>query len=118
VVTSVCVDGPVAVIDGRSCQKLARYLATLRPALRAAGRLDDVADALDAIDECAAAQRERDRQAFDAGVTAEWLPVAEYAARAGCSPQNVRARLARGSLAGERQGRTWKVAPQLPQPSG
>jgi excisionase family DNA binding protein len=115
--SSVAHVAPVAVLDGRSCVVLERFLAPMVRALEAAGRLAPIRDAVDAIVECAAAQREHDRQAFTTGVTAEWLTVTEAAERAGCSPQNVRARLQRGTLAGERVGRTWRVAPQLPQPS-
>ena len=107
--------GTVAVLDGRSCQLLARWLRTVTPALAAAGRLDAIAPAIRAVDQAASAQRELDRQGFDVGVTSDWLTVAQAASRFGCSEQNVRARLARGTIPGERKGRAWRVAPQLPQ---
>jgi excisionase family DNA binding protein len=102
-------------LDGPSCVLLSRYVRTLVPALERAGRLDPLRAALDAIDQAAAAQHELDREAFAAGVTADWLTVAEAASLAGCSEQNIRARLARGTLAGERRGRAWRVAPQRSQ---
>jgi excisionase family DNA binding protein len=113
--TPVASSGPVAILDGPSCVRLARFLRVLTPALERAGRLGPLRGALDAIDQAAAAQHELDRQAFAAGATADWLTVAEAASLAGCSEQNIRARLARGTLAGERRGRAWRVAPQRSQ---
>jgi excisionase family DNA binding protein len=108
-VGSVVQLGPTATLDGPSCQLLSRYLATLVQPLAAAGRLDPLRPALEAIDECAAAQREHDRRAFDAGVAEGFVSVAEAAELAGVSTRAIRARLARGTLAGERRGKGWRV---------
>jgi hypothetical protein len=109
--TGRAITGPAALIDGPSCVLLARYLRVLVPALEAAGRLEPIRPALDAIAEAAAAQRAQDRQAFDAAATSEWITVAEAAALAGCSPQAIRARLGRGTLAGDRRAAGWRVDP-------
>jgi excisionase family DNA binding protein len=101
--------GPVAVIDGTSCVALSRYLRVVTPALEASGRLDAIRPALDAIAAAAEAQRAQDRQAFAAGAMEGWVTVAEAADLAGVSERAIRARLARGSLAGQRRGRSWKV---------
>jgi hypothetical protein len=108
--------GPVAILDGPSCVLLARFLRVITPALERAGRLEPLRGALEAIDQAAANQREHDRRAFAAGATSEWMTVAEAAAAAGCSEQAIRARLGRGTLAGERRGWAWRVDPsQLSQ---
>jgi hypothetical protein len=101
----------VAVIDGALCVLLARYLKVLEPALEQSGRLDAIRPALDAIARAAEAQRALDRRALDEATTAGWVSVAEAAARRGCSAQGIRARLARGTLAGDRRGRRWRVEP-------
>jgi hypothetical protein len=108
--------GPTATLDGPSCVLLARYLRTMTPTLEAAGRLDAIRPALDAIAAAARAQREIDRQTFDAGLVDSWVSVADAASIAGVSPQAIRARLVRGTLAGERRGWAWRVdASQLSQ---
>jgi hypothetical protein len=115
-VTAFAAAGPVAIIDGPSCLLLARWLRTVTPALDPTGRLDAIRPALDAIDAAARAQRERDRQAVDADVVSSWVGTADAASIAGISPQAIRARLKRGTLAGERRGWAWRVdASQLSQ---
>jgi hypothetical protein len=47
---------------------------------------------------------------FDADVVSGWAGVDDAASTAGGSPQHIRKRLARGTLAGERRGRAWLVA--------
>jgi hypothetical protein len=108
--------GPTATIDGPSCVLLARYLRTMTPALERSGRLDAIRPALDAIDACARAQLELYRQRIDLEVVGSWVSVADAASIAGVSQQAIRARLGRGTLAGERRGWTWRVdASQLSQ---
>ncbi len=122
-VSSAASAGPVAIIDGPSCVQLARYLRPVTAALERAGRLDAIHSALNAIDQAAEAQRTLDRQAFAAEATAGWVSVAEASALAGVTPQAIRARLQRGTLAGERpagvasrRGATFRNAlAQLPQ---
>jgi excisionase family DNA binding protein len=116
-VTSVASAGPVAVLDGPSCVLLARYLATVTPALERAGRLDAIRPAIAAIEAAASAQHEQDRRAFAAGVVDGWVTVAEAADLAGVTEGAIRRRLARGTLAGERPGKAWRVdASQLSRP--
>ena len=98
-----------AVIDGRSCVLLARYLATVTAALGRAGRLDAIRPALDAIAEAAEAQRQHDRQAFAAGATRGYVTVAQAAELAGVSERAIRARAKRGTLPAQRCGKAWRV---------
>jgi hypothetical protein len=101
--------GPTATLDGPSCVLLARYLATVTPALERSGHLGAVRPALEAIGRTAEAQRVFERQAVDAEVVGGWVSVADAAARAGVSRQAIRARLKRGTLAGQRRGNAWRV---------
>jgi hypothetical protein len=84
----------------------------MTPALAAAWRLDNIRPALNAIDSAAQAQREMDRQAFDADVVSGWVSVADAASMAGVSEQAIRARLKGGTLPRERRGRARRVAQQ------
>jgi excisionase family DNA binding protein len=79
------------------------------PALEAAGRLDAIRPALDAIAEAAEAQRQHDRQAFAAGVVEGWVTVAEAAELAGVTERAIRARAKRGTLPAQRRGKAWRV---------
>jgi hypothetical protein len=96
--------GPVAVIDGPTCGLLAKYLRVVTCGLPSE-RLAAIRLALDAIDAAAEAQRTLDRQALDADVINGWVSVADAASMRGCTPQNIRKRLARGTLAGDKRGR-------------
>jgi hypothetical protein len=68
----------------------------MTPALEAAGRLDTIRSALDAIEHTAQAQHDLDHQAFDAHVVSDWVSAADAASLVGCSRQNIRKGLARG----------------------
>ena len=107
-VSPVASDGPVAVIDGASCRLLLRYLRTVTPYLPAP-RLAEIQPALEALAAAADAQHRSDRMAFAAGASAGWVSVAEAAELAGVSEQAIRLRLKRGTLAGERRGKAWRV---------
>jgi hypothetical protein len=107
--------GPTATLDGPSCVLLARYLATVTRALERSGRLEAIRPALEAIGRTAKAQRQLERESVNAAVVGGWVSVADAAARAGVSRQAIRKRLARGTLAGERRGRAWRV--DVAQPS-
>jgi hypothetical protein len=102
-----------AFIDGRSCVLLSRLLA---PAIRAAGpsnQLDELRPALAAIARAAELERgaAAQRLADPASSLDGWLPTREFARLAGVSEQAVRRRIARGTIAAERRGRTWLVDP-------
>ena len=89
---SVASAGPVAIIDRPSCVLLARYLRVVTRALDDV-RLAAIAEAVRAIDDCAEAQRQPDRQAFAVGATSGRVSVARAAELARVSERAIRARL-------------------------
>ena len=105
---NAAVTEPHTVVSGAACVVLARVLAPLVAGQRLDGELRA---ALIAIGTAAEAQRaaEAARQRQDVTLVAGWLPVKEAAIRRGCSPQAIRKRIARGTLAAERRGRAWLV---------
>jgi excisionase family DNA binding protein len=105
---NVAITSPGAFIAGPMCGPVSRYLRVVTRALDAE-RVAALEPVLAALDQAAAAQLDHDRHALDSEVASGWITVPEAADRLGVSQQNVRARLRRGTLAGERRGRAWLV---------
>lgn len=81
--------------------------------LRARLRAVLAADVVDALEELVAERVQAEleaRRIADDGAGRKWLPVAEAAARLGCSPAAVRMRVKRGRLEHRHQGRRLYVS--------